>query len=202
MRKFATPRRLHGRTQSQGYRQARLRACLNQHLRAQQSEYAHGNAPDDSPYKRLFKEGGELGAFRCPPLYELQFLPDSRELARHSCDGSWHCRSCLELGRSECSVGYEELKAVMETEAFHRLSPAFQDICLAIKVLALSALIIVNAGFATEGLIKGKLRGRRSYQVPTDRRKAPVVFWFGITLHYAIALLFIFVLFPSLFRYL
>jgi hypothetical protein len=57
-------------------------------LRAEQPEYADEHAPVYSPDKRLFKEGREPRALGCPSFHELQFLPDSWQLARYSGDGS------------------------------------------------------------------------------------------------------------------
>src|SRR5260370_35652507 len=38
-------------------------------------------------------------------LYALQFLPNSPNLARHSCNGSRYHRSCLDSGGNNCACG-------------------------------------------------------------------------------------------------
>lgn len=63
-----------------------------------------GRAPLYPARERLFEESRESGARSCAPLHALQFLPDSRQLARYPHDGGGRCRPCLELGRGSRSV--------------------------------------------------------------------------------------------------
>jgi len=66
--------------------------------------------------------------------------------------------------------------------------------CFAIRDFVMVVFIVILSGIATEGLIKGRLRGSRSWMGLTYRRTAPIAFWSGVVMYYAVAILIALVL--------
>jgi hypothetical protein len=74
------------------------------------------------------------------------------------------------------------------------VSPDIQIACVAIRDFVMVVFIVILSGIATEGIIKGELRGSRSWLGATHRRTAPIAFWTGVVMYYAMAIVLTYVL--------